>query len=243
MKLIALISWYDESPSWLSATVASIARCCEHVIAVDGVYALYPGALERPYSGTEQSEAIIETARGAGIGCTLHLPVTPWYGNEVEKRNHLFRLAETIAEPDDWYFPIDADEIVSHVGNPTPKLQATDLDVAEIQLWQTVDFHASENLDRAARTFNAQPLQSSPHRQIFRAIPGLHVTDAHWHYCTPDGTYLWGPHDQAQALDLTQEIKVEHRHHSRTIARSAAARAYYKRRDELHLEAPAGVAP
>jgi hypothetical protein len=40
MKIIGLLSFYDESPAWLSACVAGIGRWCDGLIAVDGAYAL-----------------------------------------------------------------------------------------------------------------------------------------------------------------------------------------------------------
>src|SRR6266498_1360247 len=57
LKIIAILSWFDESPSWLSACVASLARAgCSHLVAVDGAYRLYPDG--RPHSGIAQQDAI-----------------------------------------------------------------------------------------------------------------------------------------------------------------------------------------
>jgi hypothetical protein len=73
VRLIAALSWFDESPAWLSELVASLARAeVDHVVALDGSYALFPGA--EAWSGTEQHDAIVHTARGCGMGCTLHVP-------------------------------------------------------------------------------------------------------------------------------------------------------------------------
>jgi hypothetical protein len=43
-KIWGLLSWYDESPSWLAEAVASFAPMLDGLIAVDGAYALYPDA-------------------------------------------------------------------------------------------------------------------------------------------------------------------------------------------------------
>ena len=84
-RIIGLVSWWDESPTWLAATVASMSRFCDHIVALDGRYALYPD--QRLQSGTAELYAIIETARAAGVGITLHTaPRT--YADEMEKRTH-----------------------------------------------------------------------------------------------------------------------------------------------------------
>jgi hypothetical protein len=42
MSVVGLISWWDESPTWLAASITSLGRFCDHVVALDGRYALYP---------------------------------------------------------------------------------------------------------------------------------------------------------------------------------------------------------
>ncbi len=97
MRLIGILSWYDERPDWLAATVASLAKAqVSHLVAVDGRYALYPDS--RPSSPGVQHDAIVETCRGAGMGLTMHIPTEPWAGNEVAKRTFCFELAETVEE-------------------------------------------------------------------------------------------------------------------------------------------------
>lgn len=36
-----------------------------------------------------------------------------------------------------------------------------------------------------------QEIEERPPRKLFRAIHGLAVKVKHWHYCLPDGRYLW----------------------------------------------------
>src|SRR5882757_3150812 len=95
MKIIGLLNWYDEPNEWLAEWVASAARLCDHIVAVDGAYAEFPGSLTKPASSNEQAEIINRTAAGAGIGSTLHIPRQPWWSGEVGKRDFMFRLAST----------------------------------------------------------------------------------------------------------------------------------------------------
>lgn len=218
MRLIGILSWYDERADWLAATVASLAKAqVEHLIAVDGPYALYPDS--RPSSASAQHDAIVETCRGAGMGLTLHIPDGPWAGNEVEKRTFCFQLAETIAEAyHDWYFICDADAyIVSAIGHTT-RLEATDCDVAEILM--------SERYEDAAIH------GSAPLRCIYRAINGLHLDGNHYTYRTPDGRDL---NNGVPACDL--RVEMEHRIRRDNSARRQAQLAYYERRDREAVEA------
>jgi len=70
VKLVALLTWYDE-PSWcLTELVASLAAAgIDHLVAVDGAYMLYP--LARPQSPGEQAQAILAAAQGASVGVSL----------------------------------------------------------------------------------------------------------------------------------------------------------------------------
>lgn len=100
MKLVAMLSWFDEKPAWLSTVVSSAAVAgCDHIVCVDGPYSLL--TLTGSSSGVEQHDAIIRAASVAGIGLTLHVPDRPFIGNEVEKRSLMFRLALQITTEDD----------------------------------------------------------------------------------------------------------------------------------------------
>ena len=85
MRLVAILNFYEESSQWLAALVASLQKAnVDHIVAVDGAYALFPDAMTRPRSGPEQPQAIIECAHTLGIGCTIHRTRSAWGGNEVE---------------------------------------------------------------------------------------------------------------------------------------------------------------
>jgi hypothetical protein len=116
MRVIGLLSWFEESPSWLAALIASGKGFVDHWVAVDGAYFLYPDALRHPSSGPEQAESIIQTAAACGISCSVHVPAEPWMDNEVGKRSFLFQAGELVAEPNvDWYFVADGDDLLNRV--------------------------------------------------------------------------------------------------------------------------------
>jgi hypothetical protein len=224
VKVIALLSWYEEPASWLAECVAGLAKLCDHVIAVDGPYALFPGATNKPASGTEQAEVIAHAAAGAGIGCTIHSPRQPWWGNEVEKRNYMFQLGMTMAEPGvDWFLRIDADEVITQVPVDTAKkLSETELDVAEIMIWQRGDLDSQWAL-----------------RALFRALPGIECQQAHYVVTVPgeDGRkrVLCGheaKHKHEPAADLW-DVRMEHRTNQRSELRRALKEQYYAKLPEI----------
>lgn len=211
MKVVGLLSWYDEDPSWLAECVASAARLCDHLIAVDGPYALFPGSTRTPFSGSDQAEVIARTCAGAGIGCTIHTPRTPWWGGEVEKRDFMFRAGALLTSPRDWFLRIDADETLTQIPPDTRALlSATDLDVAEVTLWE-------------------RGVGESPLRCLYRALPGLSVEQAHYIVTAPaPRTVLRGNtavHREAQALPLW-DVRLEHRTTQRPADRQRLKRQY-----------------
>lgn len=217
MRVIGLLSWYEEPVSWLAACVASAAQLCDHLVAVDGPYALFPGAAHTPASGSEQADVIAHTAAGAGMGCTIHAPRRPWLGGEVGKRDFMFRLGLTFAEPgEDWFLRIDADEVLTEVPPDTRgRLAATDRDVAEVTLWARGDVDTRDTL-----------------RVLFRALPGIGVQQAHYLVTAPgtDRTRVLcgdpAKHRAEPALDLW-DVRLEHRNGQRSQVRQALKGQYY----------------
>lgn len=228
MKLIGLLCWYDEDPAWLAAAIIGMHRIgVDHLIAVDGAYALFPEG--KAMSGPDQHRMIVEACHAHKMGLTLHLPPYQWLGNEVEKRTFMFRLGDLIAEEGDWYFVCDADHICSDSPvNVKEELERTDLDCAEISLWER---HTNEH----AHEFDWPPVGEHPCRCVFRAIPGLHMDGNHYTVTTPDGRRLWGSSDTEPALDLT-DVRFEHRTQKRAVHRKKQALDYYRRRDDLGVE-------
>lgn len=224
MKVVGLLCWYDEPAAWLAECVASAAKICDHLIAVDGAYARFPGALSNPRSGSEQADVITHTAAGAGIGVTVHARTEPWWGNEVEKRDWMFRLAEIMTTDQDWLFVIDADEVVSTCPPDTRQLlEKSQFDVAEIRIWE------NDGSNMMGRRF-------------LRSIRGLHCEGAHYVWTAPDAQgnkqYLRGT-EASQKLAEPQELwnfRMEHRQQHRATGRRALKDQYYT--DVHHFERP-----
>ncbi len=171
MRLIALLAFYDEDETMLRECVTSLETCCDHLVALDGAYALFPKA--KAHSGKKQTAAIVSTAKHLGMGVTYSAPAEPWQGNEVEKRNALFELGKAIAGQDDWFLIVDADMAVTSVpSNLAWTLERTDCCVGTYWL--------------------ADPVWNGRHpiRLLFRNAPDLRVTTTHYGYRRGD-VYLW----------------------------------------------------
>ncbi|MFI5973515.1 hypothetical protein [Streptomyces sp. NPDC051452] len=232
MKVIGLLSWYEEPAPWLAECVAGLAQLCDHLIAVDGPYARFPGATRKPASGSEQADTIARTAAGAGIGCTIHVPREPWWGGEVGKRDYMFRLAMTMAQPGtDWLLRVDADEVFTSVPADTKKqLTETDHDVAEVTMWE--------------RGIDDGQDSQFPIRVAFRALPGIRIQQAHYVVTAPaeDGStrVLVGNdtvHRAAPALPLW-DVRLEHRTRQRPAMRRAAKDQYYAQLPDIEQVSP-----
>lgn len=238
-RVFALISWYDESPSWLAATIASLAPHVDHVIAVDGAYAHYPDA--RAFSDRQQADTIVAACEGAKLGCTLHRQNTYWVGGEVEKRTAMFRLANAIAEPFvDWLWVVDADSIVTACPHDLrEQLAACERDAIEVMLWERRDYIG--DTPDVARTIPLPTAGGQKLRCMFRCLRDMHVRDAHYVYIgtDQDGTerILWG-HGAMPVEDgeYWSDIQIEHRSIWRDVYRRNNSQAYYTRRDQLMLE-------
>lgn len=239
MRLIGLLSWFDERPTWLTECIASYHQAgITHLVAVDGRYAMYPAAHHR--SSFANHDAILATCRGLGISLSLHVPNEPWIGNEVEKRTAMFQYAEAIATPlEDWYLIIDADERVSRALHGwTQELQRTDLDCADVTL-HDLEHRDTEPKAQIDRMFAHDPRSNAPIRKLFRAIPGLHCAGNHYTYRTPDGRDLWGQTTRTiePALDLTSYVSVDHYSQWRAQHRRRLSLSYYDRRQRAGIEA------
>lgn len=223
MKIIGLLSWYEEDPAWLAECVAAAARVCDHIVAVDGAYVRFPGADKKPISSPEQARVIQSVAAGAGIGCTVHVPREAWAGNEVEKRDFMFRFASTFAEPDeDWFLVVDADEFVTAAPPGFRSLlKASDRNVAALTFWERGDLDSGY-----------------PLRRMYRAIPGIGIQGVHYCVTAPvngELRVLSGIetiHPLEIAEDLTS-IRLEHRKDLRTDLRKALKDNYYSLLPEI----------
>jgi hypothetical protein len=249
-RIVGLLSWWDESPTWLAASVASMSRVCDHVVALDGRYALYPDT--RLQSGTAEVQAIIETARGAGMGVTLHTaPRT--FKDEMEKRTHLFRLGSLEARTEqDWFFVLDGDEVVieappRHEINGL--LEATSADVVSATLFERTDPHQD-----AWRTSLGMQLQTEWRYEcrtprLWRVLNDMRVVGYHYNYVgerlSGETVELWGQDGavtRAEWDSLCGRLVLENRNRLRGKQRDADRQQYYSDRDDVGLEQIAPLA-
>lgn len=239
-RVFTLLSWFDESPTWLASMVASVAPFTHHLIALDGAYALYPKA--EPRSPAEQHVAIMETALAAGIGCTIHAPNDLWWGNEVEKRNALFQFGLLAAEERrDWFLVMDADEVVTQWPvDLLARLERVEEDACKVTEWEQTDNAVSEAAEDFYRRACCSHRGQYHHRKLFRAVPGLGVFENHFRYQVrdEDGNVvqrLWGEEGPkwpvlAPAADMTT-VRVYHRIGRRALWRGERQADYYRARD------------
>lgn len=239
LKLIAVLSWYEESPSWLSAVVASAAKVCDHIVAVDGAYALFPEA--RASSSAVQGEVILETATHSGIGCTVHRPQRVWAGNEIEKRTFLMQLGCLVGELyEDWMLIIDGDEVLTH--HPPDlheRLERTEEHVGGITLWWWDDPAKSRTYeDHMRKTWIPDTPSMKWEPRLMRCLPNMRLVQTHYHYLADsvEGETLLlrglDPDPDVVPRADFNDVRLEHRHHFRSVARVGQKQAYYLERDQ-----------
>jgi hypothetical protein len=229
MRLIVLLSWYDEHPSWLENAILSLKPLdVDHIVALDGAYALYPDG--KAESSQEEYEAIRQAGHEIGAVVDTYTPPNVWHGNEIEKRNYLFRLgwehvlAGGEVETIPWFMVFDADEAVKRApDNVKDRLGASPFDVGAVTLNEP-------GHPMGTVTFATFPM-------FFRAQP-IEVRGAHFRYFAQDGRQLWGDaiRDQLEPrADLT-DVVIEHRKLFRATDRKKAATTYYENRDASGVE-------
>ncbi|AER47872.1 hypothetical protein COURTHOUSE_21 [Mycobacterium phage Courthouse] len=225
MRIISMLSWYQEPVSWLAECVSALSKVSDHVVAVDGPYWGFPGAVLKPASGPEQADVIARTAAGLGMGCTIHAPRKPWSGpngGEVAKRDWMMQAAMLVAEPGDWLLRVDADEVFTAVpGDVKQRLAETDKHVAEVMLWER------EAEDSVNRVVDVGDDYESPLRCLFRATPGIRIEGAHFVVSAPvDGErrFLVG-HNTVPAEPLW-DVRLEHRTRLRSPGRKRLKNEY-----------------
>lgn len=228
MNLIGLLSWFDEPVDTLLACLAGLAEAgTDHVVAVDGRYALY--AADHDVSSPNEYAAILLACKQLGMRCTIHEPAGPWMGGETEKRTALFALGLTFAKPGDWFWVQDADQVVVEWPEDfKQRLEVSEHDVAEVTILDTV----------AQRARQKDWPERFAMRALFRAQP-ITVGPLHCMYRAQDDTLLWGYERElqmAEALDLSDVVLVEHRPDHRSQERQHAKLMYYAERDAAMIE-------
>ena len=209
---------------------------CDHIVAVDGAYALYPGARAR--SRPDQAEAVLIAAEAAGCGVTVHQPKDVFWGNEVEKRNLALGLAAPL-DPD-WVLVFDADMHVLQVNAPEVRrdLEDTDANVATYTILDGVDLLATE----AAETAVSFPISSEwtlRTRLIYRWLPDLKYGPTHYSISgLVDNGLVWlrGGETCEEPFHLEAGLVVNHRRAARTKVRQDASQGYLDARDRAGVE-------
>lgn len=210
MKVVGLLSWYDEDPTWLEQATRAALRLCDEVIALDGPYGDLPGA-SAPDSPREQHDAL----RRAGARVTRGR-IWP---TQMAKRSELFRLGLKRTTTEDWFLVFDADDYVAYVATDVRlRLSRTPCDVA-------VFTHGGDRYHRGLfRALRGLHVEDS-HYHYLAEKNGRTV-------------HLRGEervHDLAPFLNLT-DMRVQHRTDDRSDERKAVMRAYRQQVHELGLE-------
>lgn len=258
MKLYAILVWWNESPTWLSACVASLKRIgVDHVIAVDGRYSHFDIGAD-VCSPLEQADAVVSAAEAVGMGVTMHRPIDAV--TEAEKRSLAFRLLGAQATAfDDWVFVIDADEII-HAGTPNVRteLAALPLDThcAACRVGNTIDPHARPEVDNDVSEKTEELHQKLDlamefvqfQSRFWRVMRDMRSHVTHFNYVGTDALGVeWNlrPDTGRQNLPdhpatdihlLTDPVQIMHRKNHRTSQRQRLKREYYDLRNDIGLE-------
>ncbi len=250
LKIVGVLCWYDESPSWLANAVCGFGRVCDEIVAVDGAYSMYPGA--RPRSHPDQAEAILAAAETMGAGCTIHRPRDVFFGQEVEKRNLSLRLVAPLLTPgEDWVMVFDADYQLMLCEDPAytrTLLERTDKNVATYTILDAQDVQADAVTAEVCLDVAIDTDWTVRDRGIFRWTDDLRYGPSHFFITgTYNGEQEWlrGPdlftgESSVQAADaehLGRNLVVVHRNSKRAKVRRDAAAGYYALRDQAGVEA------
>lgn len=224
MKLVAMLSWYDEPDHLLWDTVNDFfpRLGVTDVVAVDGAYALLPGGQGR--SAYSQVYTILHAAEVNGINVLLYQPSKPWPGNEVQKRQAMLELSLAITAKSDWVMPWDADWWMDPAWDEDllELLANTKKDFADLQFTQ------AKYPDDVGWWWM---------RQFIRAQRGIHFSTNHYTYVVPgrDPTVV-----APRGWDLTQgdktKLRVWHRPEHRSYERWRQQVDYYDLRDSQGVE-------
>lgn len=243
-NLVGVLSWFDEQPSMLSVAVTGLAQIVDHVVAVDGAYALFPQPRAR--SHPDQAETIMRTCEAASVGCTIVRPSDIWHGNEIEKRQFAADTCRPLKP--DWLVVWDADYHLLHTDAESVRhtLANTDRNVATYTLLDNQDLLADPRLADHARRVSAVTEFTHRTRDILRWTDDLEWGPTHYHITgTYNGRREWvrGPDITPQGEEfivptehLNNDLVAYHRRVERTKLRDQRATEYYQRRDQLGIE-------
>jgi len=242
-----MLSWYDESPTWLQSCISAASPVLDGLVAVDGAYQLFPGSMDRPISSQAEVDAIVEACDVAELPLVMHRPREPWAGNEVEKRNLMLQLARTFdVDENDWLMVLDADLVLRKRSERWREILETDAAnyvSAEYGYFNTLDKQRVWDQTGVDQEKQIAPLHS---RAMYRAFPTLRYETSHWCVAADDENgnkfYLQGDgHVHSPLLDTFDATGVfifEHRSTERNPTRRTDAAHYYTIREKLKVEHP-----
>lgn len=234
MKIVGLVSWYDEDPEMLRSLIVSVRDVVDELLFIDGPYEQYVDEMRSSThmhspqlrSPVEQTDAILETVAALRIPTELHTHTTPPGGwprpGEVGKRREMWHWGLVLARHcRDWLLWIDADEVVEEADPERLRdlLEATSCDVAEVRF--------------------VQPGHSFPYRRLFRSLPSLTCEQAHYRvvaYPSGDRRIVLAGNEHVEVLepaaDATGLLTLRHRRGERRPARKEAQDRFYAARDQ-----------
>lgn len=225
MRLLAVLSWWDEKPEWLTDVVHSLKLAnVDQLVCVDGSFVNFPGGTAASPLG--QAQAIMAAAHDVGIPCDVYEPLSMW-ANEPAKRSRSFRIMDDYRP--DWFIVLDADEVVTEAPEDLKdRLAATDRDCADACLLDAPSAVLAAGFleDEEALPNTMLSRVVMPRRCLFRWTPGITVGPRHFDYVTPDGRNLWG--DQYGHPLVLKDLVIDHRNPHREPGRRELARAYWK---------------
>lgn len=238
MKIVAMLAWWDEPPRDLYACVKSLRVLCDAVFAVDGAYAMTPGATAR--SADEQADTIRKAAADSGLDHTVVTPTEVWTG-QVEKRDFMLREA---ARDADWVLAVDCDHRL--VGD-RDKIRAELARVASYADSIRHDFHTPmpanpADLDRLSPHPWHTKLagKTIEHSLLLRCLDDMRVEQVHWGYSGRIGKKRvalgnWRSPDlpQGRYHRLQAPFCVDHVCFARDRMRLDRNRAYCAKRDRF----------
>jgi hypothetical protein len=99
------MAFYDDPADTTEAAIRSVQGLVDHLVAVDGAYATFPGGEAK--SPDEMRERIQATAEEIGVDVLFYTPADVWAGGEPEKRDRMYRMADATGA--DWYTILDTD--------------------------------------------------------------------------------------------------------------------------------------
>lgn len=228
MRLLSLLSFYDEQEELLALHVDALAKAgVSHLVALDGRYGLLPS--DNDVSPAAQRGVLDAACAHHGIGLTLSVPQGAWE-SEPEKRTALFDIALAASHPGDWWLNCDADMIITKAPDDlVAQLVDSQHETASALVVDVMAQRAKRadwNPEFAMRClFRAQPVTVGPNHYTYRnALTGKPL------WSGPDPRGIDAP------LNLTASVTIEHRADMRTPSRRLMQSQYYARRDTSGAE-------